>query len=270
MIRLEYTGTSKTGVAQNSGEVMYRGVLLDISGVLYQDDEVLPGAVAAVRSLQQAGIALRLVTNTSRRTAEAIFYDLKRMGFAIEPEQLYTAPKAMLDYIRARDLRPYCLIHPSMEAEFARLDHSNPNAVVVCDAGDRFDYKSLNKAFQVLMNEGAELLAVGDNRYFRGRGRFNLDAGPFMKALEYASGKTATVLGKPSADFFNIAIDSMGLKASQVLMVGDDVDADVAGAMAVGLNACLVKTGKYQDGDEARAPGCEIADDIGALVHRLL
>lgn len=249
---------------------MYQGVLLDISGVLYQDDEVLPGAVQAMKSLQRAGLALRLVTNTSRRTAEAIFYDLKRMGFAITTEQLYTAPKAMLDYIEARELRPYCLIHPSLESEFARLDHSNPNAVVVCDAGDRFDYKSLDKAFQVLMAEEAELLAVGDNRYFRGRGRLHLDAGPFVKALEYASGKSATVLGKPSADFFQIALQSMGLKPNQVLMVGDDVEADVAGAMAAGLDACLVKTGKYQAGDEARAAGCRVAEDLAALVNELL
>lgn len=245
---------------------MYQGVLLDISGVLYQDDEVLPGAVAAVRSLQQGGIALRLVTNTSRRTGEAIFYDLKRMGFAIAAEQLYTAPLAMLDYIESKKLRPYCLIHPSLETEFARLDHSNPNAVVVCDAGDRFDYKSLNKAFQVLMNDRAELLAVGDNRCFRSRGRLHLDVGPFVKALEYASGKTAVVLGKPSADFFTIAVESMGLKPSQVLMVGDDVEADVAGAMAAGLDACLVKTGKYQAGDESKAPGCRLAEDLHELV----
>lgn len=256
-------------MAQNSGEVMYRGVLLDISGVLYQDDEVVPGAVSAMKSLQKAGVALRLVTNTSRRTAEAVFYDLKRMGFAITAEQLYTAPKAMLDYIEARQLRPYCLIHPSLESEFGRLDHSNPNAVVVCDAGDRFDYKSLDKAFQVLMNDQAELLAVGDNRYFLGRGRLHLDAGPFVKALEYASGKAATVLGKPSADFFQIAVKSMGLQPAQVLMVGDDVDVDVAGAMAAGLDACLVKTGKYQAGDEARAPGCRVADDLAALVNEL-
>ena len=245
---------------------MYRGVLLDISGVLYQDDQALPGAVAALRQLQQSGLALRLVTNTSRRTADAIFYDLKRMGFAIEPGQLYTAPRAMLDYLEARRLRPYCLIHPGVEAEFAHLDHSNPNAVVVCDAGDRFDYKSLNKAFQVLMGEEAELLAVGDNRYFRARGRLQLDAGPFVKALEYASGKPATVLGKPSPDFFHIAVQSMGLEPGQVLMVGDDVEADVAGAINAGVDACLVQTGKYCEGDEARAPGCRVAADLAALV----
>ncbi|MFT5033451.1 MAG: ribonucleotide monophosphatase NagD (HAD superfamily) [Bermanella sp.] len=180
-----------------------------------------------MRLLQAACVALRLVTNTSRRNASAIFYDLKRKGFAIEHEQLFAAPKAMLDYIELRALRPYCLIHPSLETEFARLDHSNPNAVVVCDAG------------------------------------------PFVKALEYASAKTATVLGKPSADFFIIAVDSMGLKPSQVLMVGDDVEADVAGEMAAGLDACLVKTGKYQAGDEVKAPDCRVADTVATLIQEL-
>lgn len=257
-------------MAQLSEEVMVRGVLLDISGVLYQDDAPLPGAVAAVRALQEAGVALRLVTNTSRRTAEAIFFDLKRMGFAIEEGQLYTAPRAMLDYLQLRDLRPYCLIHPSLETEFARLNHSNPNAVVVCDAGERFDYKSLNKAFQVLAGDGAELLAVGENRYFRSRGRLQLDAGPFVKALEYASGKTPVILGKPAKNFFDAAVQSMGIDPDEIVMIGDDVEADVDGAIKAGLRACLVKTGKYEPGDERCAKGCEVADSLAEWVETTL
>ncbi|MBB3048612.1 HAD superfamily hydrolase (TIGR01458 family) [Litorivivens lipolytica] len=246
---------------------MVRGVLLDISGVLYQDDEPLPGAVAAVQKLQQAGIDFRLLTNTSRRTAEAIYYDLKRMGFAISEQQLYTAPRAMLDYLQLKDLRPYCLMHPNLETEFARLNHTNPNAVVVCDAGERFDYKGLNKAFQVLMNDGAELLAIGENRYFRSRNRLQLDAGPFVKALEYASGKQAKVLGKPAKAFFDSALHSLNLPADEVLMVGDDVESDVSGAQRAGLRACLVKTGKYRVGDEASAPDALLADDLLQLVE---
>lgn len=248
---------------------MVRGVLLDISGVLYQDDEPLPGAVAAVQKLQQAGIDFRLLTNTSRRTAEAIYYDLKRMGFAISEQQLYTAPRAMLDYLQLKDLRPYCLMHPNLETEFARLNHTNPNAVVVCDAGERFDYKGLNKAFQVLMNDDAELLAIGENRYFRSRNRLQLDAGPFVKALEYASGKQAMVLGKPAKAFFDSALHSLNLPADEVLMVGDDVEADVIGAQRAGLRACLVKTGKYRDGDEANAPEALLTDDLLQLVEEL-
>jgi len=241
---------------------MVRGVLLDISGVLYQDDEPLPGAVAAVQKLQQAGIEFRLLTNTSRRTAEAIYYDLKRMGFAISERQLYTAPRAMLDYLQKHNLRPYCLMHPNLDPEFARLNHTNPNAVVVCDAGERFDYKGLNKAFQVLMNDDAELLAIGENRYFRSRNRLQLDAGPFVKALEYASGKQPVVLGKPAPAFFDSALASLGLPADEVLMIGDDVEADVNGALQAGLRACLVKTGKYREGDESRAPDGLLANDL--------
>ena len=249
---------------------MVRGVLLDISGVLYQDNEPLPGAVEAVQKLQQSGIDIRLLTNTSRRTAEAIYYDLKRMGFAISEQQLYTAPHAVLDYLQRHNLRPYCLLHPSLETEFARLNHTNPNAVVVCDAGERFDYKGLNKAFQILMNDGAELLAIGENRYFRSRNRLQLDAGPFVKALEYASGKQAVVLGKPARVFFDSALQSLGLPAEEVLMVGDDVEADVNGAMQAGLRACLVKTGKYRAGDESHARKALLADNLLAAVEEFI
>ncbi|MFZ6045656.1 TIGR01458 family HAD-type hydrolase [Pseudomonas sp. CR3202] len=247
---------------------MLQAVLLDISGVLYEDDQPLPGAVQAVRLLQDKGCPLRLITNTSRQGRAAIHRKLTGMGFAVAPEQIFTAPQAVLRHVRAHGLRPYCLIHPGLEEEFADLlDLPGPNAVVLGDAEMRFDYAHLDRAFQLLI-EGAPLISMGDNRYFRGQGALHLDAGPFMRALEYAAGTTALVLGKPSAAFFASALDDLGVRADATLMIGDDVIADVQGALSAGLKACLVRTGKYRDGDEAQAPAAWVAADLAHAVER--
>lgn len=247
---------------------MPEAVLLDISGVLYQDAQPLPGSVAAVKALQAKGYPLRLVTNTSRLTAAEIHRQLTGMGYVLQPEQIYSAPRAVRHYVESHGLRPYCLIHRNLEEEFADLlEQPEPNAVVVGDAEERFDYAHLEHAFHLLL-DGAPLLAMGDNRYFHSRGALRLDAGPFVRALEYAADVKAMILGKPSRAFFHGALEELGVSAGAALMIGDDVESDVLGAQQAGLQACLVQTGKYRAGDEAKATGALLAKDLAEAVRR--
>lgn len=92
---------------------MLKAVLLDISGVLTEDGEALPGAVDAVARLQSSGLALRFLTNTSRKTSAAVCDELQRLGFAPAPEQVFTAPGAIRRYLERSGLCPYLLIHGS-------------------------------------------------------------------------------------------------------------------------------------------------------------
>jgi HAD superfamily hydrolase (TIGR01458 family) len=247
-----------------------RGVLLDLSGVLYVGDCPLPGAVEAVERFQKSDMPVRYITNTTRSTRAQIHGKLSGMGFSIAGEEIFTAPGAVRAALERQRLTPLLLIHPNLKPEFADFCGDSPDAVVLGDAGDSFTYENLNHAFRLLM-EGAPLLAMGNNRYFREADGLSLDIGPFLKALEYAAGVQGTILGKPSADFFRGAVSDMGLDAHQVLMVGDDVEADVQGAMDAGLQACLVKTGKYRPGDEQRLDPqrARVFDDLGAVVDAL-
>jgi len=249
---------------------MIQGVLLDLSGTLYQGREAVTGAVAAVARLAAAGLPVRYVTNTSRSPRRTLQEKLAGFGFAIGQEELFTAPRAVHDYLRERGLRPYLLIHPELEEEFADLPRQRPDTVVVADAAEAFGYANLNRAFRLLL-DGAPLLAVGDNRYFRDADGLSLDAGPFVRALEYAAGCEARVLGKPDPGFFHAALQGMDCAPERVLMVGDDVAADVNGALKAGLQGALVQTGKYRPRDEQALIGdAWLCRDIGAVVERLL
>ncbi len=248
----------------------YRGVLLDLDGVLYVGREPLPGAADALARLRAAVVPFRFITNTTRRSRRVIGADLRTMGFAIAEEEIFTPARAARDWIIARALSPYLLIHPGLAEDFAGMASEGDDAVVVGDAAEGFTYAALNKAFRVLML-GAPLLALATNRYFREADGLSLDAGPFVAALEYASGTRARLFGKPAPDFFHAAIVELGCSRDQVAMIGDDVEADVNGAIAAGLAGILVRTGKYRPEDEQRADSrAGIVDDVGAAVDRIL
>lgn len=245
---------------------MFKAILFDISGVLHVDNVPVDGAVELVKMLQKRRVPLRFVTNTSRSTSTAILLSLQKMGFDVKPDDIFTAPVAVKQVCLQRKLRPYCLIHTDLVPEFNELDQRNPNAVIVADAAELFDYKHLNRAFSLLMS-GAPLLGIGRNRYFKADGKLQLDAGPFIQALEYATDKEAEILGKPAAGFFNAAVTSLGLKPEHVLMIGDDVEADVLGALGAGLQACLVRTGKYLAVDEEKRGSAMVAETVVEAVE---
>ncbi|MGI9289026.1 MAG: TIGR01458 family HAD-type hydrolase [Pseudomonadales bacterium] len=226
-----------------------KAVLLDLSGVLYDGATPLPGAVEAITRLSETGLPVRYVTNTTRSTRRDTLDRLSIMGFSIQENEVFTAPNAVHDYLKKNNLSPFLVVHPQLETEFADLPTDQPPAVVIGDAADAFTYGRLNQAFRLLMN-GAPLLAMGNNRYFKENNNLSLDMGPFVAALEFAADKKAQIIGKPAKAFFKAAVSSTGCRTEEAVMVGDDVLSDVIGAVDAGLQGILVKTGKYREKDE--------------------
>ena len=240
-------------------------LFLDLNGVLYdRPDEVLPGAVDTVNWARGRGLPLRFVTNTSTRDEGRIRSDLAGIGIAVEAGELFTAPLAARAWIEQRGLTPHCLVHPALRATFADLAGSAPDCVVLGDARGDLTYDALNRAFRLVM-EGAPLVGLGMNRRFREGGEWMLDAGGFIRAIAWAAEVEPVVMGKPSAVFFQQLVADVGVPASECLMVGDDVEADVAAARAAGLVGCLVRTGKYRPGDERRCGGALVIGSIADL-----
>lgn len=95
------------------------------------------------------------------------------------------------------------------------------------------------------------LLGIGRNRYFKSDGGLCLDAGPFIQELEYAAGVDAQIIGKPAPEFFMAAVNSIGCMPEEILMIGDNAEADEEGALNAGLQGCLVQTDKYRQGNES-------------------
>lgn len=243
------------------------GVIIDLSGVLYVDDQVVPGAIEALAALRRLALPLRFVTNTSRRSRARMLQDLTSLGLGIDDGELFTAVRAAQAIIHNRQLNPYLLVHPDLEADFPASETAAHDAVLVADAGETLTYLRLNRAFRLVMG-GAPLIAVNRNRYFRHGDSLSLDTGAFVTALEYASGTRAELVGKPAPALFTAALDSLGVAPESAVMIGDDVESDVNGARRLSLEALLVRTGKYQAGDEAlMSPGAHCVEDISEAVE---
>lgn len=242
------------GAAHDGG---VRGVLLDLDGVVYVGDAPVPGAAEVVDWLDREGIPYRFLTNTTSRPRASIVEKLTGMGIAATVDQVLTPAVAAAAWLRQHDVgRPALFVPEATAAELAGLDpmpesaEDGAGAVVVGDLGEAWDFATLNRAFRLLMAApGVPLVALGLTRYWRADDGLRLDAGAFVKALEYAAGRTAVVLGKPDPAFYRAAVDGLDLDVGQVVMVGDDVRVDVEGAQQTGLEAVLVRTGKFSESD---------------------
>lgn len=254
-----------------------RGVLLDISGVLYDDGEgggtPIAGSVEAVARLKRSQLKVRFCTNESQKSRGRLVGQLRRLGFDIcEGEVTAPAPAACL-VLKERGLRPHLLVHDEVRSEFDQVDTSNPNCVVIADAGEDFSYRNMNRAFQLLMGlPEPVLISLGKGRYYKHTSGLMLDVGAYMRALEYACGIEAEVVGKPSPEFFKSALQEMGVEAHQAIMIGDDIVGDVGGAQRCGMRALQVRTGKFRPSDEChpevKADG--YVDNLAEAVDLLL
>ncbi|GAB5587804.1 hypothetical protein Unana1_02704 [Umbelopsis nana] len=231
-----------------------KGILIDLSGTIHIDKKVIPGAVEAIRKLRKSGLPFRFATNTTKESPARLRRKLDALGFEIQDHEIFTSLSACRDLVISRQLRPMLVIEDAALEAFEGIDTASPNAVVVGLAPSKFDYATLNRAFRLIMDTGAPIIAVHKARYFADKDE-NLSMGPggFVQALEYATGATATVVGKPTKSFFELALADLGLSDApqNVAMIGDDVSADLGdGAIEMGFQRYLVKTGKYKQGDE--------------------
>src|SRR6201996_6824273 len=201
-----------------------RALLIDLDGVLYVEDEPIPGAVQAVERLAASPLALRFVTNTTAYSRERTLAKLARLGFTVTERELVTPAALAVRHCLEGDMRRVALImNEEVKRDFADLQEVDENSeeVIIGDLGSAFGYDVLNHAFRQVM-DGAELIALQKNRYWlRGDG-LSLDVGPFVAAIEFATGHEAYVVGKPARAFFGNALADLGVSGALAAMVGDD------------------------------------------------
>jgi HAD superfamily hydrolase (TIGR01458 family) len=248
------------------------GILLDVDGVLHVSGEPIPGAAVAVARLRQAGHRLRFVTNNTTRSRRRLAEEIRSFGVELADEELQTTPVAAAHALAGK--RVLALTMPDIveDLEGIELVGEGAEAVLLGGADETFEtnqvfsYFNLARAFAELQ-DGAELYCLHKNRWWQTARGALLDAGAFVAGLEYAAEIEATVLGKPSAAYFAAALDALDADPALTWMVGDDVEADVAGATAAGLRTVLVRTGKFRPDavEEARIKPDAIVNSIAEL-----
>jgi HAD superfamily hydrolase (TIGR01458 family) len=233
-------------------------VLLDLDGTVYEGTRAVPGAAEAVGRLRRAGFGVGFLTNTDSVPPRALVERLAGMGVEAVAEEILTpVTLAQRLFHGKQDARVLALAAPEVRAvlgDALAKPGERPTHVLVCDPSFGATYDDLDAAFRAV-RAGAELVASQLNRVARRDDGEHLDTGGFVRLLEYAAGVQARVLGKPSAEFFHLALEAAGVEPGRALVVGDDLESDVGGAGAVGVRAVLVRTGK--GADPRRAGGAD-------------
>ena len=220
-------------------------ILIDIDGVLRLGGKPAPGLKDFFEFLNQNKFNACLVSNTTLTTSadQKKFFDEQdfEMNFPI-----LTASDATYNYVKKNYEKAavYCIDKVKQIFDDV-IDMDNPDVVVIGDMEKDWDYDVLTEIFRKV-REGADLVAMQKNRYWNTPEEgYLLDVGPFVAAIEYATEKEATIIGKPSKIYFDSALSEIGSSIDNpFIMIGDDVETDIGAAQSYGGTGILMYTGK--------------------------
>src|SRR6266508_2496083 len=189
-------------------------ILLDIDGVLHGSRDPI---------LRADGHRLRFVTNNTTRARAGLARELQAIGIELDQDEISTTPIAAGKLLEG--MRVLALTMSSVREDLAAhvtLVEENAEAVLLggadetAETGEVFAYENLNRAFASL-REGARLVCLHKNRWWRTDNSARLDSGVFVAGLEYAAGVTAEIVGKPSAAYFLAALAELGAQPADAI-----------------------------------------------------
>lgn len=266
----------------------FDGLLIDLDGVVWVGREPVPGSVEALQELLAAGKRIVFVTNNPGRLPQAYAERLQGLGVDVGPEQIVTAGMVvarLAGEAAGKNGTAFVLggtpLKEMVATTGARLlegEEAERADVVVVSGHKGFDYGELRTA-KFALDHGARLFATSHDPTMPFPGGELPGTGAVLAAVEVASGKQATIGGKPERYLFEMAIDAIrgalrtdtdrkAPRDGRLAMVGDRISSDIDGGRAAGLETVLVLSGTTSRAEaEAADPGPDhVLDDLAALL----
>jgi NagD protein len=251
----------------------YSAVLLDFDGTLCHEEHVLPGAAELVARLQTAGIAYAVLSNTTS-SPQSIGKQLRRLGMSILDEYIYTASAAAADCVMETfpgKPRVFNLatdgIAELLDAKVRWIESADePCDAVICGApANRFAVLDRQRIALELLRNGAELVGICADRVYPSPRGLEIGVGGLAHMLSYAANVPITFAGKPNKLFFDHLCQRLNVTADRCILIGDNLESDVAGAAALGMKTILPLTGVTRSEDidrlfPARRPNWVVPD----------
>jgi HAD superfamily hydrolase (TIGR01458 family) len=226
-------------------ETIMLPLLVDLDGVLRINKNPAPQVEHFMNYLNESKRPACMISNSTLSTVEDVaeFFSFHEIECKIP---IMTAASAAAIYAKQnyRRVAVYCI--DKVRRIFTEiLDYDNPQAVIIGDYGKKWDFKTMNEIYRKVAG-GADLIAMHKKRIWETvEDGVILDVGPFVVAIEYATGKKASLIGKPSPLYFRSALKLLGCpEDSQFIMIGDELETDIKGAQNLGAKTILIYTGK--------------------------
>ena len=233
-----------------------KGLLLDLEGVVYEGDKLINGAIEIVNKLLSHGFKIKYLTNTTTTPRKLIFKKLLQFKLSLIESDIFSPSIAANIFLKKKNIsKIFLLTNQRLQEDFIEfmIDKIKPVAIILGDLYKEFNWERLNEAFRIISENDALIIALHKNKYCKRENKIALDLGPFVSALEYGTSKKSILIGKPEKNFFDLVIEDMGLRKEEVVMIGDDIFADIGGAKNNFITTIQVRTEKFQKKDETNS-----------------
>jgi len=223
------------------------GFIIDMDGVIYHGNKILPGVPEFLRWLEESGKKYLFLTNASQRTPKELQEKLQRLGITVGEEHFYTSALATAGFLSSQKpngsafiIGDAGLIHAMYSVGYT-TNNVNPDYVIVGDTSS-YNFEKIELAVNLVL-KGARL--IGTNPDVSGPVENGIS--PSVKALiapiEIASGREAYFVGKPNPLMMRIALKKLGLKREEAIVIGDRMDTDIRCGMESEIDTLLVLSG---------------------------
>lgn len=247
----------------------YRGYLLDLDGTIYHGTRVIPEAVTFIQELRRADIPFMYLTNNSATTPELVAQRLTAMGIETAPEEVYTSSMATAAYLKDRYPAGTGVLAIGEAGLYAAMEEigfvrkTEDVSVVVAGLDRQFTYEKLAQASTAIRN-GALFVATNRDPALPTERGLMPGGGSLIAAIATASGTEPIVMGKPERIIVDFALEKLGTKREETLIVGDNLLTDIGAGAKSGLDTLLVLSGYSRRSDLASSEWqpTHIAEDL--------
>lgn len=258
----------------------YRGLICDLDGVVYRGKAPIPGAIETLTQLSQDGIGVVFATNNASRTPGEVRGHLRELGLDPETSIVVTSAQAAAAYVASifpSGTSVLAVGGPGVAAALREAglrplapgDSGEQVDVIVQGAGADVSWSDLAEA-AFAIQAGAQWVATNRDLTIPMQRGLAPGNGTLVNAVRRATSQDPVVVGKPEPQLYQLAVDQLGIAADEVLVVGDRLDTDIAGARAGGMASLLVLTGAHQEADIAAASQEQLPDYVSTDLRGLL
>ncbi len=227
----------------------YSTFIFDLDGCVYFGDEPAPGATTLLHHLRQQGKRICILSNNSTHGPTGIRLRLAKMGIAVPEETIFTASTLAARHLfEHHGPQRVCVVGTdALAAEFRRFGHTvvdltstEPCGFLIMGRDVNFTFKRLERCVELVLNGATFIATNADMFHPTSSGGRTPETGTLAKAVASIANIHPTFTGKPEAYAFNAILKSAGVGPKQCLMIGDNRETDIAGALSVGMDACWI------------------------------